>query len=67
MFTIKFVRKNGQSLLNSDRLSLDPKTECNILDCLYTNVKLTTLAEESDADIEESCTDIMYQLLMISL
>lgn len=60
VFTPKFVAKDGQPLLNSDRPSHDPKNACNILDCLYTNAELSTLAEKSDADIKDSCTSAMY-------
>lgn len=51
-------------LLNSHYPSINLKAACNIMDCIYTNVELTTLAEKSDADIENSCTKAMYLVLI---
>lgn len=62
VFTPKFVSNDGQSLLNSDHPSHDPKTTCNILNYLYTDAEVTTLVEKSDVDIEDSCTSKMYQV-----
>lgn len=65
VFTSKFVVKNGESLLNSHRPSLDPKTACNVLDYIYMNVELTMMADRFDADLEDSCANVMYQVLKI--
>lgn len=50
VLTYKFIGKDEQPLLNTDPLSLDPKSACSLMDSIFTDAKVANLKYKSNVN-----------------